>query len=185
MKRAILGMMCVWSMTASTNADGMIGLVDAGAMDKDLLERVCGYAQQETRLVVQAREIEARPFATLEAATGAIKDMRKENETMIIGLVSCEADLHAHYETNHLAATINVTALKTDNRETYARRVERQVMRAIAFLAGLEPSPDPLCVTRHYTTLKDLDSMGRNYSPPWLFKLQELSREKGLEPVQP
>ncbi|MEI7851979.1 MAG: hypothetical protein WCH86_09115, partial [Kiritimatiellales bacterium] len=67
-----------------------------------------------------------------------------------------------------------------DDAEKFGRRVERQVMRAAAFSFGLEPTPDPFCVTRDYDSLEDLDTMGRNFSPPWQGRFAEEALKRGL-----
>ena len=46
---------------------------------------------------------------------------------------------------------------------------------------GLEPSPNPLSAMTHYSTLEELDQIGRNLDPPWLIKLQEKAVEWGIE----
>lgn len=59
-------------------------------------------------------------------------------------------------------------------------RVERLVMRALAFMTGFERSPDPYSVMAPYKTLEDLDRQGRNFSPPDTFKFQKKARENGV-----
>ncbi|MFA7368455.1 MAG: hypothetical protein WC334_02305, partial [Kiritimatiellales bacterium] len=51
------------------------------------------------------------------------------------------------------------------------------------FSFGLPPTPDPFCVTRDYNSLEDLDSMGRNFSPPWQGRFAEEAAKRGLVPV--
>jgi predicted Zn-dependent protease len=77
-------------------------------------------------------------------------------------------------------AIINTQPLYTDDAEKFARRLERQVMRAAAFSFGLTPTPDPFCVTRDYSSLEDLDSMGRNFSPPWQGRFAEEATKRGF-----
>ena len=79
---------------------------------------------------------------------------------------------------------INAQPLYTDDAEVFARRIERQVMRAAAFVFDMPPTPDPFCVTRDYRSLEDLDRMGRNYSPPWMGRFAEEAAKRGLEPLQ-
>ena len=61
-----------------------------------------------------------------------------------------------------------------------ARRLERQVIRAICTLLGLEQSPNPQSAYSPYETLEQLDMIGRNLDPPWQKKMQERARELGL-----
>jgi predicted Zn-dependent protease len=68
--------------------------------------------------------------------------------------------------------------------ETYARRLERQVIRGICLLMGLDYSPNPESAMTWYSSLEELDQIGRNLDPPWLIRLQERARELGI-PLDP
>jgi hypothetical protein len=63
-------------------------------------------------------------------------------------------------------------------------RVERLVMRALAFMTGFAHSPDPFSVMAPYQTLEELDRRGRNFSPPDSFKFQKRAREKGVSMLE-
>lgn len=82
-------------------------------------------------------------------------------------------------------ALVNLQPLYTDDAEKFARRAERMVMRSAAFAFGMEPTPDPYCVTRDYTSLEDLDRMGRNYSPPWQGRFAQEAADRGLKLLDP
>jgi hypothetical protein len=119
-------------------------------------------------------------FPALEKAAGRVK---KDSDAALIVLSGFNG------EPRHLAvypeksiALINAQPLYTADAEIFARRIERQVMRAAAFSFGLPPTPDPFCVTRDYSTLEDLDAMGRNFSPPWQGRFAEEAEKRGLIP---
>lgn len=88
---------------------------------------------------------------------------------------------HSVYRYDDRVALIHVPAVTegVEGDQAYYR-VERLVMRALAFMTGFEHSPDPFSVMTPYRTLEDLDRRGRNFSPPDTFKFQKRAREMGV-----
>jgi ABC-type molybdate transport system substrate-binding protein len=161
-----------------------ITIINAAAVDAPLLERIRAFAERELHVPVRTLEnpklAGTKDFQTLEKAARRVKT---EADVTLIVLAGF------NHEPKHLAvfsergiALINTQALYTDEAEAFARRIERQVMRAAAFSFGLTPTPDPFCVTRDYMSLDDLDSMGRNFSPPWQGRFAEEAAVRGLLP---
>jgi hypothetical protein len=159
-----------------------ITLVNAAAVDAPLLERIRAFAENDLQVPVRAVEnislAGRKDFQSSEKAARRIKTGADVSLIVLAGF---------NREPRHLAvyassgiALINVQPLYTDDGEVFARRLERQVMRAAAFSLGLEPTPDPFCVTRDYTSLEDLDAMGRNFSPPWQGRFAEEAEKRGL-----
>jgi predicted Zn-dependent protease len=161
-----------------------VTLVNAAAVDAPLLERIRTFAEQE--LHVSVRTLEKPKLAgnkSFQALESKAKQVKTGTDAVLIVLAGFNA------EPQHLAvypasgmAIINTQPLYTDDAEKFARRLERQVMRAAAFSLGLTPTPDPFCVTRDYSSLEDLDSMGRNFSPPWQERFAEEAIKRGLQP---
>ncbi|NOU36019.1 MAG: hypothetical protein HOO88_04555 [Kiritimatiellaceae bacterium] len=159
-----------------------ITLVNAAAIDAPLLERIRTFAEQE--LHVPVRTLEKPKLAgkkSFQALESKMKRLKTDADVVLIVLTGFNA------EPQHLAvypasgiAVINTQPLYTNDTEKFARRLERQVMRAVAFSFGLTPTPDPFCVTRDYGSLEDLDTMGRNFSPPWQGRFAEEAVERGL-----
>ncbi len=159
-----------------------IVLLNASAVDAPLLERVRAFVEEQ--LYVSIRAIETPKLAEqkdVNALEEAAKQDKPDSDVLRIVLASFQNN------SNHLVvcsesgvAVVNVKSLYTDNPEKFARRVERQIMRAAAFCFELPPTFDPFCVTRDYQTLDELDSMGRNYSPPWQGRFAKIAAERGL-----
>jgi hypothetical protein len=159
-----------------------ITLVNAAAVDAPLLERIRAFAERE--LHVPVRAVEGRKLAgkaDFQALEKAARRNKTDADVSLIVLAGFNGELRhlAVYPSSGIAL-INVQPLYTDDGEVFARRLERQVMRAAAFSFGLEPTPDPFCVTRDYTSLEDLDSMGRNFSPPWQGRFADEAEKRGL-----
>jgi hypothetical protein len=83
---------------------------------------------------------------------------------------------------DHPVVAINVRAMKEGDPapEIFTQRCERQGLRAIGRILGLETSPNPQSVMAPYGNLAELDMIGRNFDPPWLIKLQEKARDAGV-----
>lgn len=162
-----------------------ITLVNASAVDAELLERVRLFAEDQLHVPVRTLEkpklAGKESFQTLEKAALRVKT-EADVELIVLAGINGEENHLAVFEKDGVAL-INTQPLYTDEAETYARRIERQVMRAAAFTFGMPPTPDPFCVTRDYRSLEDLDRMGRNYSPPWMGRFADEAAQRGLKPV--
>lgn len=162
-----------------------ITIINAAAVDAPLLERVRAFAEKELRVPVRTLEnpklAGQKSFQTLEKAA---KRVKTDGDVTLIVLAGINNEpLHLGVYTNSGIALINAQILYTDDREKFSRRIERQVMRAAAFSFGLTPTPDPFCVTRDYRSLEDLDTMGRNFSPPWQGRYAAEAVKRGLQAI--
>jgi len=163
-------------------AESRLLLVNAASVDADLLERIRSFAERELRIRVHAvRNPTLAGRADFESVVRAAQRTKKTQDVILIILAGVNG------EERHLAvypekgmAVVNAQPLYTGDEERFARRMERQVMRAAAFTLGLSPTPDPFCVTRDYRSLEDLDTMGRNFSPPWQGRFAEEAARRGL-----
>jgi predicted Zn-dependent protease len=162
-----------------------IVIVNASAVDAPLLERVRAFAERELHVPVRTLEkpklAGKADFQTLEKAARRVKTDADVTMIVLSGFNNDSQHLAVYVQSG--IAVVNAQALYTDDAEKFARRIERQVMRAAAFCFGLTPTPDPFCVTRDYTSLEDLDSMGRNFSPPWQGRFAEEATRRGLKPM--
>lgn len=161
-----------------------ITLYNLQAVEPEPLEQIRAFAQQDLRVPVRARE-EAGPddvTATPDAMAEWAQGIRAESDVLLIVLTRLDRvteplTVHA----GKRLAVVNVSPLETDDAGQFARRVERMVMRGVAFAIGLPPTPDPFCVTRDFRHIEELDRMGRNYSPPWQGRFAEKAAAIGLE----
>ncbi|MGE4490133.1 MAG: hypothetical protein AB7E95_11385 [Kiritimatiellales bacterium] len=182
-----IGMLAVLAGCAKTPQEKAVTLVSSGAVDAVLLERLRTFAERELHVRVRAEETPSLAgkdsFQTLEKSAKRIKT---DADVMLIAISGIDGESqHLFVDAEAGIAAVNVPPLMTDDSEKFARRLERQVMRAAAFTMGLTPTPDPFCVTRDYRSLEDLDSMGRNFSPPWQGRFAEEAAKRGLLPPEP
>ncbi len=159
-----------------------ITIINAAAVDAPLLERVRAFAEQELHVPVRALgkpDLAGKEnFQALERDAQRVKTDADVTLIVLSGFKNESQYLMVY--SNSSIAVVNIPPLYTDDAEKFGRRVERQVMRAAAFSFGLEPTPDPFCVTRDYDSLEDLDTMGRNFSPPWQGRFADEAVKRGL-----
>jgi len=171
---------------AQEPAEKTLTLVNAAGVDAVVMQQVQAYVQKELKVpvrVMDAPELaEKESFQTLEPAALAAKSALD-----VAYIVAAELSGTEHLRVNPDTgiAMINAKALHSADPEKFTGRIRRMVMRAAAFVFGLEPTPDPFCVTRSYRTLDELDRMGNNYSPPWQQRYAEEAEKRGLRKIIP
>ena len=180
-----IGLLLFTAGYAQVQPEKAITIINAAAVDAPLLERVRSFAEQELHIPVRTLEkpdlAGKKSFQALEKAAQRVKT--DADVTLIVLSEFKNSPQHLTVYTNSNIAAVNVLPLRTDDAEKFERRVERQVMRAAAFSFGMEPTPDPFCVTRDYSSIEDLDTMGRNFSPPWQDRFAKEAIKRGLLPV--
>lgn len=159
-----------------------ITIVNAAAVDAPVLERLRVFAERE--LHVPVRTLEKPRLAgqkSFQALEKAGRNMKNDADVTLIILAGIKEESgHLVVNPEQGIAVVNVLPLDTDDTEKFARRMERMVMRAAAFSFGMPPTPDPFCVTRDYNSIEELDTMGRNFSPPWQGRFAEEAQQRGL-----
>ena len=181
-----IGLFLVSTGCAKAPQEKALTLVNAAAVDATMLECLRAFAERELHVPVRTLETPGlagkESFQTLEKSAEKVKT---DSDVVLIVLSGINGDgKHLAVYPEKGLALINAQVLYTEDSEKFARRLERQVMRAAAFSFGLTPTPDPFCVTRDYTSLEDLDHMGRNFSPPWQGRFAEEAENRGLFPAE-
>lgn len=156
-----------------------------GAVDTQWVARATAWAVQNLALPVESVAPLGAEVATLEDAIQLATKRRPAHQFGRIVLVRPQAESTAHgvLRPEQGVALINVAAMQADGAsdEVVQRRLERQVIRAICMLLGLESSPNPQSSMCDYASLADLDALGRNLDPPWLLRAQKAAQEKGVK----
>lgn len=180
-----LVVMAVGGVNASeTKEPGIrrLGLVTIGDVDEGLVDRV--YQFTAKNLAVKIRRLDARPASdrTLNEEAKSLAETTDDDPYCIVAIARPNKKYEAHDVRllDKRVAIINLTALDHEDKETFARRVEKCVMRNFGFLLGLSPSPNPQSALYPYVNLRQLDQIGRNFDPPYMRKFQEAARDHGL-----
>ena len=144
-----------------------IKVINACGLDESIADEAIAFCNDQLPFTLAYL---SGPLSCDDPATcqEAIQALKTDADAALIALVRLDtADLHQSINTNRMTALINVTPLITDDPRQTTWRIERMIMRSVAFLLGITPAPDPNCVTRNYQSPEDLDTMGRNFTPPY------------------
>ena len=164
-----------------------IMLMKAGEIGQPLVDRLKQWVETELALPLPVAESLEPDDTSLEAsaAAAAARLAPEDLGAIVLNTRAGGEEPHGIYRPDLRVVVINVTDMREGaDEETLARRLERQVIRGVGVLLGLSWSPNPESAMAAYTTLAELDQMGRNLDPPWLIKLQERARDLGL-PLDP
>lgn len=184
-----LGTACATRMpdgprAAPEGARNPVVLVRAGELDEALLQRLRNWGQDQLAIAVPlAESLEVPDGASLEAVAEAASQRLAPEDLGAVVLYVAKGDVRHHgvLQPEHRVVVVNVNTMREGaDDEKLARRLERQVIRGIGLLMGLDLSPNPHSAMADYQSLEELDAIGRNLDPPWQLKLQERARDLGL-----
>jgi len=155
----------------------LISLRSVGDVAPDLLSRVASWVTANIGQVTNEGTLKSKG-KTLDAIVKAVPHPPKDALTLV--LVN-----ELKGETRHLASRGNVVALNlgvmrlpdmtTDTaRETFARRVEKESVGALAAALGLPVCPMIRCALYAAENTIELDEKSRGLCPPCMQKLDEL-----------
>ncbi len=166
-----------------------VALTSLGDVDEALMQRAAAWARDNLAIPVPVKINEAENTAgSFEEVRDLLAGMGEDGQLGLVVLWDAPEGVSSHgtYFPDEKVAVVNVRAMKEGgpDEETFARRVERQVIRGICFAMGLEPNPNPQSAMFSYSTMEELDAIGRNLDPPWLMRLQKAAQDAGV-PVDP
>lgn len=176
-------LVCAMAACAAADKAHPVALMKAGPVDDALVERLKSWVENELALPCPLIEhLDAANESLDEIAEAAAQRLGPEDLGVVVLYQSAgEVAHHGIYRPEQRVVVINVNAMKEGaDEEKTARRLERQVIRGIGVLMGLEWSPNPTSAMAPYTTLEELDQIGRNLDPPWQLKLHQRARELGV-----
>lgn len=160
-------------------------IVAFGDVDDALVERARSWVEQN--LAIKIPSLPSQPgyqFTTFDEVVVAAENMMESKRIGIVVLWRPTSDIsnHGAFYPDKRVAVANLNPMFTDSTdpEIIERRVERQAIRGVCMVLGLDPSPNPLSAMASYGSIEELDHIGRNLDMPWLQKVQKLAREKGL-----
>ncbi len=160
-------------------------LVSPQGMDTTLVHRVQTWMVTNLHYQVRSLSLPAWQGTNASEQIEALKSLPGNNDLLMVVLAErLDEGKHAVLLNDHAAGFIHVTMLASDNPETYARRLERQAMRLVAFAFGVPPQPMPFCALAPYQTIEELDRIGRGFSPPAMAQYRQKLVELQL-PLSP
>lgn len=189
MRHALFSWLAAAGMALAAEPVTPVALTVSGELDPSLVARVRDWASEQLALpvpMVPSAPLEAEP-SSLEAVAEAMAPAVPERAIGLVVLYNGQRALphHGIYRPDLRVVVVNVPIMREGaDEEILARRLERQLIRGICMLMGLEFSPNPQSAMAAYTTMEELDEMARNLDPPWLIMVQERAMELGI-PLDP
>jgi len=176
------------AVSAEKPQSRQIALVNAGALDSDALKNLLSFL--EVNLHVQIRTLDKKPTKETDLLKlgASLTPLMTPDDACFIALVNssnASSNESLVIAPDQHWAIINIAPLKPDdgNEETFTWRIERQVMRSAGYLFGVAHCPNLHCVHRSIYKISDLDSRGRNFSPPCLAQFLDDAARQGLNPI--
>lgn len=164
-----------------------VTLAKVGEVDPALVDRLKNWVESQLAIPLPLAESLSPASASLEDAAKAASERLVADDlgAVVLQATTSTEEPNGIYRPDLRVVVINVADMREGaDDETFARRLERQVIRGVCVLLGLEWSPNMESAMAYYETMEELDQMGRNLDPPWLLKLQERARQFGL-PLDP
>lgn len=164
-----------------------VALVAFGDVDGALMDRIQKWASHNLAMPVPVFPAESKlHLESFQEVVDAAKLMLPENQLGLVVIwrpANDDVQNHgANYPEQRIAiANLNPMFTPDTDPEIIERRVERQAIRGICMVMGIEPSPNPMSAMFNYSSLEDLDGIGRNLDLPWLVRVQEKAVEVGIE----
>ena len=162
-------------------------LARVGEVDEALMDRLKSWAETSLAVPVPlAESLTVTSEKLADVVPVAAAQLGPDDVGMVVlnALASVD-EPNGIFRPDERVVVINVTDMREGADENIlAWRLERQVIRGICVLMGMEWSPNPESAMAQYQSLEELDRMGRNLDPPWLLKFQERANALGI-PLDP
>lgn len=164
-----------------------VALVAFGDVDDGLMASAQEWASHNLALPVPLLPTEYRfQVDTFEDVLAAAEKMIEDNRLGLVVIwrpATGALQNHGAVFPEKRIAIANLNPMLTTDTDPLIiqGRVERQAIRGICMVMGLEPSPNPMSAMFNYSNLAELDAIGRNLDLPWLLRLQERMVENGIE----
>lgn len=195
--KTLVGLIVVFSVlsvyraySAETNAappSKVIAIVNAAEIPSETLLQIKQLAAKALKVQFETATVARVETTNLLAAGADSKKHWRDGYAAMVVLVTAPTSfpVHASFNTNTATSVINVTAMSADSAEVYRARLVKQVVRGAVFALGMKPSKDPLCVTRDYRVLPDLDKMPPVLFPPWQHAFEKIAVARGMSVAKP
>lgn len=164
-------------------AKNPVMLAKAGDIDQALVDRLKQWVESELAIPLPiAESLSAENYSLESVAEAAASRLGPDDAGIVIlDTLADTSEPNGIYHPEKRVVVINVADMREGaDEEVFARRLERQVVRGVCVLLGLEWSPNPESAMAVYSNLAELDQIGRNLDPPWLLKLQRRAHELGI-----
>lgn len=176
---------------AKASSEGRIAIVPMGESAAALAAHAVKWVEGNVPLKVELLPVQKDVGANLDEIAVNARKAAGTNFVRVVAVAMPPVGVKGHgmRTQDGLAAVVNVRAMQEDKPDAtkLERRIERQVIRAIALLVNMPTCINRQCAISAYSDLADLDSHGRNLCPPCVSKIHgdATSAGVGLNPDSP
>ena len=185
-----LGASLAMAEPAANSADAVrtnIVLVPVGPISVDLMNRIKSSILDNYTCGVRVGELQKSMANSMEEEGKELAKLMNKSDLCVLGLVNIPEEVSLREATLRSSSVglLNVWALKPgkieseENKEQYARRVEKESLNVIGKLLGLDICPSPQCALSLANTEKQLDAKARDLCPPCRMKAEQAIRAFG------
>ncbi|HBA83980.1 MAG TPA: hypothetical protein DCZ95_07805 [Verrucomicrobia bacterium] len=164
-----------------------IALVAVGDIDADTMSAVRQFAEENVFFQVRLLPALTPTGGSLDQEGVAAAQAMNANDAFVVALVMPKDEIKAHgvYLPEARVAVVNAAVMKPEdgNMELYRRRLQRQAVRSIGMLIGLEPCPNPQCCMSSYQNVDEMDRIGMNFCPPCWDREEKIGKAKGFKAI--
>lgn len=162
-----------------------VAVIGIGDVEPALVEHAKSWAEENLALRVDLLPAQKTAGATLDdiAAQAAKAAPSSDAHVVAIAMPPEGVTHHGMRTADGRSAVVNLRAMTADKPAPVVleKRVERQTLRSLSLMLGMETCVNPFCTLRRYDNLKELDESGRNLCPPCLQKLQQKADAQHLD----
>lgn len=175
-------------------ASNRVGLINIGGFDEPLFGRIADHVARHLRTTPKVlAPQDAAGSATIESETSALSPLVTGEVVCVVGVAVLPESTKMLGAIDPVAKTamVNASGMRPAayDEEAYGRRLEKEVIRCIGRLMGMEDCLNPFCALHTVANKRQLDQKGRNYCPPcsmhWKAKRDgsRLDRRRGSDVV--
>ena len=168
-----------------TNAGPRVAVVAVGAGTEKLAEHARNWALANIPVQIDLLPPQKKVGDSLDAiAADAVKLAGKGHPVVVaVAMPPASVTSHGMRTADGRSAVVNVRAMQADqpDAQKLERRIERQVIRAIALMIDMPSCVNGQCALSQYQSLEDLDRAGRNLCPPCSQNFQNAADAAKLE----
>lgn len=169
-----------------------LALAAAGDVAPDLVEYVRAHLEKECECPVRMLPPIRVEAPESDAVAEDIRELRGNDVYAAVLYAAPLTETRAlRLEPEDGLCTVNATHLRTAPSSgylapaVYRHRLEKETLRAVALLAGLEDCQWPRCALHPHRTVEELDFKSRNLCPPCQDRLREALQRSGVAVERP
>ena len=185
MKRLVRICVCLCALPLWAAEDGNLARVDVatvGEVPAPLVEFVTQAIERTFWLKAERIDPVDPTGGTMGEQLEAMRGVASDAVARVLLSAAHPKDTNHHaIDPTNRVGVVNVALMKDKDDEKTKRRVERQVVRIVAFANGLKPCPNPRCATCDYRTMAQLDFIGSNLCPPCQLAFRKTAKENGVQ----